>query len=375
MAKVQTGLTLCEEDIRTLIRNPDPSARAIAAQRICREIRTTELTDADRRRAQSVLKHISRDVAAMVRRALAITLKNSPELPHEVAVALVRDIDNIAVPILEHSPVLTDEDLLEVLQSKAAAKVLAIAKRSTISGGIVRAIIRFGDSHAVAGVAANDRAQLDDAAYNEILDLYASDDLIQESLISRTDLPPLVVEKLITAASEEVALRITARHNVPIDLAIELATRTRERATIDFVDQSWVARDLRLLTQRLYDEYRLEPSLILRAAACGQMRFTEHALAVRAGISHAKAALMIHESGAFGLKALGKRAGISDNIIHILRGAIAIFRDLELSGLDYDRAYFQRLMIERVLTLSVTFSDEDAAYLMEKLDYLSTDVT
>lgn len=378
MSDLQQDLQLSDEDIRLLVRHPDPALRASIAQRICRNIRESSrkapLSEYDRRRAHKVLAYIVKDVAAIVRRALAVTLKNSPELPHDIAVALIRDIDTIAVPILESSPVLTDDDLLEVLKSKAAAKVLAVAKRPTISGSLVRAIIRFGDSHAVAGIAANDRVVLDEAAYNEMLDLYASDDLIQESLISRKDLPPLVVERLLSTASEELALTITSRHNVPVDMAVELATRTRERALIDFVDQSWVSNDLEALAGRLHAEGRLQPSLVLRAAACGQMRFTEYALAAMAGITHAKAALMIHESGAFGLQALGKSAGLSIEVIHILRGAVAIFRDLELAGLDYDRAYFQRLMIERVLSLSVTFNDEVAAYLMEKLDYLSTDI-
>ncbi len=364
-----------EDDIRLIIRHPNPAKRAIATQRICRRIKSApELSDDDRRHAHKILAHIAKDVAAMVRRALAVTLKNSPELPRDVAIALVKDIDNIAVPILEFSPVLTDADLLDVLKSKTAAKIQAVARRPSISGSIVRAIIRFGDNQAVANVAANDRAEFNEATYSEMLRLYASDDLIQESLISRRDLPPLVIEHLLTQASEEVALRIAARHDIPVDLAIDLADRMRERATIDFVDQSWVARDLRLLTRRLHEEGRLEPSLILRAAACGQMRFTEYALAMRAGISQPKAALMLHESGRFGLQALCKAAGIAPIMQHILRGAIVIFRDLEMAGLDYDRAYFQRLMIERVLTLPVQFSEEDSAYLMEKLDYLSADL-
>lgn len=373
MQKAAQSLSFSEEDIRILIRHPDAQKRAGATQRICHQIRRKELSKADRQKAHKVLRYIAKDVAAIVRRALAVTLKSSRELPHDVAAALVNDIDNIAVPILECSPVLTDEDLLDILRSKAAAKIMAIARRPSISGGIVRALIRHGDSNAVADLAANDHVHLDEQACNEMIDLYGQDDLIHENLVSRRELPVGIVERLITQASEEVALSIISRHNVTPDIAIQLAERTRERATIDFVDQSWVARDLRLLTRRLDEEGRLTPSLILRAAACGQMRFTEYSLARLAGVSHAKAALMLHETGAIGISALCKRAGIQPQMQHIIDGARVIYRDLEMNGADYDRTYFQRVMIERVLSLPVNMSDEDMDYLLEKLDYLAVD--
>lgn len=365
------SVLLTDDAIRAAISHPDAMARSVATQRLCRTIRSGQLSDAERAKASKVLDHISKDVSTLVRRALAITLRNSPELPRDVAKRLIADIDNIAVPVLESSPVLTDEDLLDVLRSKAAAKVMAIAKRPTLTGAIVRAVIRFGDGPALANLAANDRAPLDNAAYSEMLRLAKSDDLIEESLIARRDLPPLVVEQLITQASAEVAIQIAKRHEVPVDMAIELGQRTRERATIDFVDQSWIAKDLKLLTQRLNDEDRLTDSLILRAACCGQMRFTEYALAARAGISQAKAALMIHESGAFGMQALGVRARLSAVTVHTIRGAAAIFKDLEMTSMSYDRAYFQNLMIQRVLTLPYDITEEDADYLLEKLDGLT----
>ncbi len=362
---------LSDDAIRAAVAHPDATSRSIATQRLCRAIRSANLSEADRAKACKVLDHISKDVSALVRRALAITLRNSPELPRDVARRLIADIDNIAVPVLESSPVLTDEDLLDILRSKAAAKVIAIAKRPTLTGAIVRAVIRHGDGHALANLAANDHAPLDEAAYSDMIRLSKSNDLIEESLIARRELPPLVVEKLISQASSEVAIQIAKRHDVPVEVAIELGQRTRERATIDFVDQSWVAKDLNLLTRRLMDEDRLTDSLILRAACCGQMRFTEFALAARAGISHAKAALMLHESGAFGMQALGVRAKLSSVTIHTIRGAAAIFKDLEMSSMTYDRSYFQNLMIQRVLTLPYDITEEDADYLLEKLDGLT----
>jgi len=125
--------TLKTEDVKNVVRHPDETVRAVAAQRVCRDIRSKILSDEERKFARKLLKHIAEDSAEMVRRALAITLKNSPKLPRDVAIKLSADVESIAVPVLTHSPVFTDEDLVEVLKSKAAAKVIAVAKRVSVS--------------------------------------------------------------------------------------------------------------------------------------------------------------------------------------------------------------------------------------------------
>ena len=359
------------DDVKNVVRHPDETVRAIAAQRVCRDIRSKILSDDERKFARKLLIHIAEDSAEMVRRALAVTLKNSPKLPRDVAVKLSEDIESIAVPVLTHSPVFTDEDLVEVLKSKAAAKIIAVAKRVSVSDHVARAIIRFGDSQAVAEVAANDGALISEQTASEMLDIYKNEDLIAESMIARRDLPPKIVEKMITLVSEDMAVKITQRHAVSPDVAIDLATRTRERATLDFIDQSWVSKDLKGLVARIHAEGRLTTSLLIRGICSGQMRFAEHGLARLSGISVQKAVLMIHDGGPFGLKALCVRAGLNENMAQIIRAAVMIYRDLELSGLDYDRVYFQELMIERVLTLPFELPEADQIWFLEKLDGFS----
>jgi len=364
------------EDIRLAVRHPDDEIRALATQRLCRDMRDNALSKEERQFAQKLLQYIAKDSAEMVRRALAVTLKNSPKLPRDVAIRLAHDIDTIAVPVLMYSPVFSDTDLVDILKSKAAAKVVAVAKRVSVSDHVARAIIRFGDSRAVAEVAANDGALISEETASEMLDIYKNDDLIAQQvitkgMIARRDLPPRIVEKMITLVSEDMAVQITKQHSVPVDIAIDLASRTRERAVLDFLDQSWVARDLSALVAAIHSQGRLTPSLIIRAAGSGQMRFLEQALAELSGVSVRKAVLMIHDGGPFGLKALCTRAGLNENSIQIIHAACVIYKDLELSGLIYNRHYFQELMVERVLTLPFELPEAEQLWFLEMLDGFS----
>ena len=364
---------LSEDTIRMAVRHPDPDMRASATQKICLRIRRG--LDADERDfALKILHHIMTDTASIVRRALAVTLRNSSELPRSIARKLIADIDNIAVPILTESPVLTDDDLLSVLSSRAAAKVRAIAKRPSVTGSVVDEVVRLGDNIAIANLAANDGAELSEATAQKILNLYHSDDLIKNAFIDRHDLPPTIVEKLLTLVSEEVAWRINKRHALPVDVAIELASRARERASMELFDQVWVSRDLMGLVERIHEQGRLTTSLIIRAAGCGLMAFTEHALSIRGNVPFGKARLMLHDKGPFGVKALGHRAGLNALQTRVLHAACVIHSDLENAGNFQTREQFQARMIERLMSLSLPWDATEEAWFMERLDGHGNDI-
>ena len=53
MATTRAALT--DEDIRTLVKGATPDERAVAAQKLCRTIDETDLSDEERERAQEIL--------------------------------------------------------------------------------------------------------------------------------------------------------------------------------------------------------------------------------------------------------------------------------------------------------------------------------
>ena len=201
-------------------------------------------------------------------------------------------------------------------------------------------------------------------------ELLGGNDLIKEALIARRDLPVRVMEKLITIVSEEAAILINRRHDLPVNVAVDLATRARERASLDVIDEQLPGRDLMRLVERIHDEGRLTPSLLIRAAGLGRMELLQYALAQLSGVIPAKAALMIHDSGPFGLKALCAKAELTASQTKLIRAACAIYRDLEISGIQYDHIYFQNLMIERMLTLPLTIPESEQNWFLERLSAL-----
>src|SRR5690606_33115543 len=207
-------------------------------------------------------------------------------------------------PLLANSPVLTEEDLVELLMSGSPEKQVAIASRPIIPEGLTEVIALYGAREAVAKVAANDGAAFTDETYSGLIRRFPSDDLVHGALISRREIPVHITEKLVAIVSGELFDRLVNTHELPPQLAIEIASGARERATLDLVEQAGLSSDPARFVQQLHLNGRLTPSMIMRALCLGHVNFVEHALAELGGIPHSKAWLMIHDAGTLGLKTI-----------------------------------------------------------------------
>src|SRR5262249_53051734 len=160
--------------------------------------------------------------------------------------------------------------------------------------------------------------------------------------IGRATLPIHVTEKLITVVTGELFDRLVNTHELPPQLAIEIASGTRERATLDLVEQAGLSSDPARFVQQLHLNGRLTPSLIMRALCLGHVDFIEHALAELAGVPRSKAWLMIHDAGTLGLKTIFERAGLPPGMFTAFRLAIDIFHKTEMDGGPNDKERFRQ---------------------------------
>jgi len=359
---------LSEADIVRLMKGETSEERATVAHRLCRRIAIDMLSDDERIFAEEIIGILSEDTAELVRRTLAVTLRNSPRLPRDVALKLAQDVESVAIPLLEHSPVFTDEDLIELVLAVTSAKQAAIAGRATISGALTEVICEHGGQTAVETVAANTGADFTDKAYDDTITRFPANAKLHESIILRDHVPVHIAEKMVSLVSGAVFDMLINRHELPAQMAIDLAAGARERATIDLVEQAGRTSDMPRFVQQLNLNGRLTHSLIMRALCVGHMPFVEHALADLSGVPHARVWLMIHDAGPLGLQAIFDRAGLHRKMLPAFRAGVKVFHELELDGENNDKARFRMRMIERVLTQFQAIPKEDLDYLLEKLD-------
>lgn len=354
--------------IRQALQGTTAESRANAVQKLGRNLRTAEMNAAERAFATKLMDRICSDVSALVRRALSVTLQNSRNLPRHVALALIEDIDSIAVPILASSPILTDEDLVEVLRSGAADKIRAIAQRKTISLHISHAVVSYGDGAATARLAANDGALISPETAEMIADLHADDDLIRDAALSRHDMPPRVVAKLIDHSADKVEANLKTIPGVSDGRAAQLSGDMRQRAQSYVIGESWPDDRLRDYARALDKSGKLTPSLILRCAGRGDIRFAVMGLSILAGQSLAKTRLMVLASSGLGLKALALRARFTRPQIELLTACIKIYLSVEQENRALTAARFQIVVAERLISMDLNLPEDISSDLLDILD-------
>jgi len=362
---------LTENDIRRLVKGETPEERAAVAHRLCRRIAQDVLSEDERRYARDIMTILANDMAELVRRTLSVTLRNSPRLPREIALKLAQDIESIALPVLEHSPSFTDEDLIELALSLTAAKQAAIASRPRVPEAVGEVICEHGMVEAVRALAKNKGAEWTDKAFNDSVQRFGGDEVFQDAIVRREAVPLHIAEKLVSLVSGHVFDMLVNRHELPAQIAIDLAASARERATIDLVEQAGRSQDLPGFARQLNLNGRLTHSLIVRALCMGHMAFVEHALAELSGVAHNRVWLMVHDAGALGLQAVFDRAGLPRKMLPAFKIAVSTFHETPMDGEPGGRRRFRVKMIERVLTQYQAIARDDLEYLLEKLDAYS----
>lgn len=364
-----TRAALTEADIRTLVRGTTEDERAAATHKLC--LRLEAAADgAEREAAAELLRMMAADAAELVRRALAVTLKHSPIVPRDVALKLAHDVDGVAVPMLAHSPVFTDEDLVEIIKAASAMKQLAVARRSVVSEKVAAALVRYGCADAVKAACANDNAEFSERALEAAIVRFGGAPDVTAAIAYRKVLPVSICEKLVSLVSDQVRQHLVDHHALSPETALEIALGARERAALDLVEQAQMARDTQAFVAHLHRQERLTPSLLLRAVANGDIAFFEWALAQRAGVPHHRTWLMVHDAGPLGLRAIYERADMPNRLFPAFRAAVDTFRALQAEGRADDADRFQARMLERFLTQPHGAAREDVDYLLQRMDRL-----
>jgi uncharacterized protein (DUF2336 family) len=370
---VSTRLT--KDDVAKLMADPSADVRAETTAKIASQFEVEALSPAERQIAEDIFRKLVKDVEVRVREALAAHLKNSPDLPHDVAMALARDVDSVSLPMLKFSEVLTDEDLVEIVRDQGAAKQVAIAQRPNVSSRVADALIDTGNEKAVARLVANESAKLTEQALGRVMEEYQESEAVSDSLSRRPNMPAAISAQLVEALSERLQDFLLQKHDVSPDIASNLILQARERATMSLVDYGSTDIELENLVEQLARKGRLTASLLLRALCMGDMGFFERALARLADLPLQNARILIHDHGGLGLESVYLKADLPKRLYPAFRAGIELADETDYDGGNNDRTRFIERMLERILTLfedpQTRMTQEDIHYLMGKLELVA----
>ena len=222
-----------------LTRDDDVSVRERLAAKISALVPEFSKEDRQKVRALSdkVLDMLARDQAVKVRQIVAEALKDSVDAPPAVIRKLARDIEiQVASPILEHSPLLTDEDLLEIIAGGPIRGALnAIAKRRQLSdklsdGVATAALANPGvESNSVRRLLQNQSAQIREDTLDRILDQASRVPTWHEPLVERPTLPMNAIKRLAAFVSRSLLETLQQRPDLDAATAKDVAKAVQRK--------------------------------------------------------------------------------------------------------------------------------------------------
>jgi uncharacterized protein (DUF2336 family) len=294
-----------------------------------------------------------------------------------VALSLAKDVEQVALPVLQFSEVLTGADLIEIIASQSPEKQVAIAKRETVSVSVSEKLADSGNEKAVASLVANLGARISESSLLKVVKDFGDIEDFQDAMVNRPKLPVSVSERLVTVVSEKFAADLFDRNDLPDSMVTDLILQTRERAVISLSTDSDEG-DVETLVKQLHKIGRLAPSIILRGLCMGDLTFFEAGMAELANVPLMNARSLIYDSGQLGLRLLCRKAEIPESQFTAVRAAIDVSLEIDYDGRKNDRKRYSRRMIERIMAqfddLGVEFESADLNYLLTKMNQLPSDI-
>lgn len=339
---------LTSQDIQQLIKEPSATMRSRIAEKVASGYNSGLFNEMEKLLALDIFRLLLRDTEMRVRKTLAEQIKHNINVPHDIIIALAQDVPEVAVHVLEHSFVLTEEDLLSLVRAtREVPKLKAIAKRDSVSKSLSDALIETGDPQVAKAVVGNRNAVLAETSLDLLLEEFSREHDVLEELVYRGGLPYSFAEKLFTLVSDSLKKTLTRRYRLNFHVVEEATDLARETATLQFLSPWMSQQEISQLVDQMYRGKRLTSSIVIRSLCIGDLRFFETALAKLVGIPVANARILIMDPGPLGFKALYDSAQLPDTFYPAVKLMVRLALDETEYG-TYRAADFGQRMVERI---------------------------
>ncbi len=316
------GATPPQADL-ILARDADNEVRCGLAHKIARLAPQLDSDEQDRvyQMVSEVLEILARDELPKVRRILAEELKHTDKVPAAVVETLARDEDAaVAAPILEFSPLLSDELLLQIIAGGPVKGALgAISRRNGIGTQVADAIVGGDDETAVASLLANPSAQIREETLDSLVERAENVSAWHKPLVRRPSLSQRAMKRLSEFVADSLLEDLAAREDIDeettrmVSEAVRLRIRKAPVADESDAEGRKVSADVtpQQRARELHDAGKLDEEMILEGLGKGDRAFVSAALSLLAGVAPEMVQKIASMESAKGIIAMAWKAGFS----------------------------------------------------------------
>ncbi len=183
------------------------------------------LNQRERELMRDILRRLTRDVEMAIRVALAQRLSEDTTAPHDLILLLVDDALEVARPLILHSPLLTESDVLKLIAEAGIGHQEAVAGRPNIGEPVTAALAESGHESVLLALVRNVTARISETTYAVLVEKSRAITGLAEPLVRRPDLPPQLATNMCEWVSDALKTYIHANYS--------MAPRTVDTALAD----------------------------------------------------------------------------------------------------------------------------------------------
>lgn len=267
---------MAERGLEGLLDGKDETARCAVAYRVGERLMLAELSDVDRKAAETLARALTADAIERVRVALSEAVRHAPNLSRDIALKIAHDVDPVAVPFLKVTEVFSDSDWEKLVLTLSRGALVAVSGRSSMPEGLARCLAELGDSVVVSTLLENPAAPMTSPVCHTIMDRFEAETWVLDKMADRNDLITEIATALTLKVSRLAREKLTRTYGLD-DSAMATLTDAEAAATLRLVKETDEANML-ALARRLYQENKLTTGLALAALRGGSFVFCEAAI-------------------------------------------------------------------------------------------------
>lgn len=270
-----------------------------------------------------VIEILAQDQVTRVRQIVAETLKDVASAPNHVIQSLARDAEEVvACPVIEFSPLLSDQDLLEIIESgNNSGSLHAVSRRQGVGEQVTDAIVAARDEGAISALLDNGTAQIREETLDGLVEAAIEISVWQEPLVRRPALPSSAARKLAGFVASSLLDLLKARDDLDRDTARLVAQEVERRIEDEAADTAAASAKASTVTsaadgesaekraKRMFQAGELDDQILTRALNGGDRDLVRHGLALRANIPLSLIDHVLSAHSAKGVTALAWKAG------------------------------------------------------------------
>ena len=171
-----------------------------------------------------VMTQLSGEMEVAVRAELAARIAPVTAAPRRLLRSLAQDAAiEVAHPVLQSSPALTDEDLMEVARARGQDHLQAISRRSSLSEALSDVIVERGDDETLGVLLGNEGAAMSRQAQEVAVERAGANPALHAAVVSRSNLPADLLNEMYFVVESKLRTKILERNALMDPAALEAA--------------------------------------------------------------------------------------------------------------------------------------------------------